>query len=306
MISDKKYPKISIVTQCFNREQQIAETIESVLSQNYPNLEYIVIDDNSTDRSWEIIQRYKDKLSYLERLDGSRSTPVPAINHGFTKATGDIFAVLCSKNILMPKSLFTIGEVFSTFPQIEWVSGIGLIIDGDGKVVSVIPVRKDFYDHLIRSRANIQTESTFWRRSLWERAGGRFDETRTAWDVDLSTEFFLREGVLYHLNTIVGAYRKSHKAFSTVRREGIINDMKELRNEMFERIPGKKKIYAYLYRALRYLKPILRNIPDASFSHLPFLKEYCHESIKFDRIGDDDRGELRLYKRNPFRTIFPW
>lgn len=301
-----KYPKISIVTQCFNREDVIAETIESVLSQNYSNLEYIVIDDGSTDKSWEIIQRYKDKLSYMERLDGNRTTPVPAINHGFTKATGDIFAILCSKNILMPKSLFTIGEVFSTFPHVEWVSGIGLIIDGDGKVISVIPVRKGFYDHLTRSRANIQTESTFWKKSLWERAGGKIDEARTAWDVALSTEFFLHKGILYHLNTIVGAYRKSRTAFSTIRRDGILRDMEELRNEMFKRIPTQKKPYARLYQMLRYLKPILRNIPDASFSRLPFLKEYCHESVKFDRIGDDNRGELRLYKRNPFRTIFPW
>src|SRR3989344_3292956 len=105
------WPKISIVTQCFNREKFIAQTIESILGQNYPNLEYIVIDDNSTDRSWEIIQRYKSKLAVCERLEGLRDNPAYATNYGFSKAAED--GKTYSRNPLFGAVLFGEGLAHS-------------------------------------------------------------------------------------------------------------------------------------------------------------------------------------------------
>lgn len=301
----KKYPKISIVTQCFNREQYVAETIESVLSQNYPNLEYIVIDDGSTDRSWEIIQQYKNKLAYAERLSSNRDTPVPAINYGFSKATGDVFGWLSSKNILMPKSLFTLAQVFTDLPEVEWVTGIGAIIDGEGKIINVIPVRKDFYEHMVGTQSNIQQESTFWRRSLWEKTGGKLNEELVAFDIDLwSTKFFLN-AKLYHLNTLIGAYRKSPISFSTLRRATFIMHIENARKELRHRASKKELLFAELFRIIRYLKPVLRNIPDNAYARIPVLKNFCHQAIKFHKM-ENGQGMLKTYMRNPFRTIFPW
>lgn len=303
--SSEKYPKISIVTQCYNREDVVAETIESVLSQNYPNLEYIVIDDGSTDNSWEIIQKYRDKLAYVERLEGGRDTPVPAINYGFTKATGEILGWISSKNILMPKSLFTIAQVFSDLPDVEWVTGIGTILDSEGKIISVIPVRKDLYEHLVGTQSNIQAESTYWRRSLWEKAGSKFNESAVSFDVNLwCTKFFLT-AKLYHLNTLIGAYCKSPTAFSTRNRTTSLNHINNTRLELRHRASKKELVYAEIFRIIRYLKPILRNIPDSLYAHIPVLNEFCHNAIKFSGTKDG-RGVLTVYKRNPFRTIFPW
>lgn len=300
-----KYPKISIVTQCYNREENIAETIESVLSQNYPNLEYIVIDDGSTDRSWEIIQRYKDKLAYIEHLDSNTDTPVPAINYGFSKTTGEIMTWLNSKNILLHKSLFTIAQVFTELPEVEWVTGIGTIIDGDGKIISVIPVRKDFYEHMIGTQSNMQQESTFWRRTLWNRTGGKLNEETVAFDIDLwCTKFFLTTP-LYHLNTLVGAYRKSPEAFSSIRRATFLEHIEDARKKLRSRASIRQYILAELFRIIRYLKPILRNIPDNVYAHIPVLNNFSHQSIKFSKM-ENGRGVLQVYSRNPFRTIFPW
>lgn len=299
------YPKISIVTQCYNREENIAETIESVLSQNYPNLEYIVIDDGSTDQSWEIIQHYKDKLAYIEHLDTKRDTPVPAINYGFSKATGEIMTWLNSKNILLHKSLFTVAQVFTEFPEVEWVTGIGTIIDGDGKITGVIPVRKDFYEHMIGTQSNIQQESTFWRRTLWEKTGGKLNEEAVAFDIDLwSSKFFLTTP-LYHLNTLIGAYRKSPVAFSSVKRTIFLQHIEEARKKLRSRADRKQLLLAELFRFIRYLKPLLRNIPDGIFAKIPILKNFSHRSIKFYKM-ENGRGVLQTYSRNPFRTIFPW
>lgn len=304
-MNDEHHPKISIVTQCYNREDTIAETIESVLSQNYPNLEYIVIDDGSTDKSWEVIKKYTDRLAYIEHLDTKCDTPVPAINYGFTKATGDIMTWLNAKNILLPKSLFTVAQVFTDLPEVEWVTGIGTIIDGDGKITAVIPVRKDFYEHMVGTQSNIQQESTFWSKSLWNRTGGKLNEATVAFDIDLwSTKFFLNTK-LYHLNTLIGAYRKSPVSFSTLKRTTFLQHINEARTELRHRASKKQIAYAEIFRVVRYLKPILRNIPDNIYAHIPFLNQFCHTAIKFSRM-ENSRGVLAIYKRNPFRTIFPW
>lgn len=303
---DLSYPKISIVTQCYNREDRIAETIESILSQNYPNLEYIVIDDGSTDKSFEIIQRYRGQLAYIEQLSGQRSGPVEAINHGFSKATGEILGWLNSKNILLPKSLFTIGRVFAAFPDIEWLTGIGLTLDGSGCITQVIPVRKDLYEHLIGTTSNIQQESTFWRRSLWERTGAQIPlDFPHAFDIGLWSTRFFAEAKLYHLNTVLGAYRKSPKAYSSVNREIFLQEIDGARQVLKSRVSPRTRAYAKLFRGLRYLKPLLRNIPDNIYARLPVLKEFCHDAVKFDKM-DQELATLTRYKRNPFRTIFPW
>jgi glycosyltransferase involved in cell wall biosynthesis len=301
---DKKYPRITIVLTCFNREKYIAESIESVISQGYPNLECIVIDDNSKDRSWEIIQRYKDRLAYIERLDGHRTTPVPAINHALSKSTGDIMTTLNDKNLLMPKSLFTVAEVFTEFPDIEWITGIGLIADPEGKITNVSPLRKGLHEHLIPVSWNIQHESTFWKRSLWERVGGKFNEASWSFDNDLWSRFFLTTK-LYYLNTILGAYRKIATAHGVTKKAEYYHHAAEARNMLRSKIGTKELVYAELYRVLRYLKPLLRNIPDNVYRYIPVLNHFCHDAITFHNVTGE-RPHLKLYKRNPFRTIFPW
>jgi glycosyltransferase involved in cell wall biosynthesis len=299
----EKYPKISIVVQCFNRENYIAETIESIINQSYPNLECVVIDDNSSDGSWEIIQKYKDRLFYCEKLNGHNTSPVKAINYGLSKSTGEIMATINDKNLLMPKSLFTIAEVFDTFKEVEWVSGIGLITDPQGKITNVLPIRKDLHEHLIHVPWNVQHESTFWKRSLWDRAGAKYNET-WAFDYELWCRFFL-EAKMYHLNTIVGAYRKIPKSHGILKKDEYYSEAAKARATLRLKISTKEIIYAEIYKYLRYLKPILKNIPDKVFIKIPFLNHYSHYSISFSNVIDV-KDRLKIYKRNPFRTIFPW
>jgi len=299
-----EYPKISVVIQCFNREKYIAETIESVINQGYPNLECIVIDDDSTDGSWEIIQKYKDRLAYSETWPGKRTSPIYAFNYGFSKATGEILATLNDKNIYLPKSLFTVAKVFAEMPKVEWLTGIGLLTDKDGLITSVIPVRKDFYEHLLGVPWAIQHESTFWRRSLWERTGSKLDEEYPwAFDAGLWRKFFF-EAKLYHLNTILGAYRKLPSAMSTARKTEFYGYYAKAREDMRRRATTKDLAYMELYRICRWFKPIMRNIPDRVWSRIPFLKHLSHRTLRFKDLNTGE--QLEVYERNPFRTIFPW
>lgn len=296
-----RYPKISIVTQCYNRERFIAGTIESILGQKYPNLEYIVIDDNSTDKSWEIIQRYKKDLAVCERLPGHRSDPAIATNYGFSKATGEVMTWINSKHIVLPGGLLTIGKVFADFPDVEWVSGIGTIINEEGMIVNIIPVRKDYYEHLRGAWENISQESTFWRRSLWERTGTQMEEHRAAPDTIIWSTKFFPAAKLYHLNSTISCYRKTRDSYSGNRREQFYREIAEARKKMKTLIPKKKLYYSYLFRTIYPLKLLLRNIPDRIYARIPLLKEFCHTAIRFK-----DAHTLQVYQRNPFRTIFPW
>jgi glycosyltransferase involved in cell wall biosynthesis len=299
------YPKISIVTQCFNRKDSIAETIESVLNQGYPNLEYIVIDDGSTDGSWEIIQRYKDRLTLCEQLPGTRDNPAEAVQYGLGKTTGEVMSWLFSKNILLPKSLFTIAQVFAELPEVEWLTAYSTMLDSEGKIVGVNPVRKDLYEHLIGGRDNIQQESTFWRRSLWESTGASLETEKIAIDVTLWSTRFFPAARLYHLTTVLGAWRKSASSFSGTRRERFYADIADARKRLWQKMPLATRIRAHLFRGIRFGKPLLRNIPDSVWTRLPFLRDYAHTAIRFTHLAEA-HPRLEVYKRNPFRTIYPW
>ncbi len=115
------YPKISIITPSFNQGQFIEETILSVFNQNYPNLEYIIIDGGSTDNTVDIIKKYNDKITYwVSEKDNGQSH---AINKGFKKATGDIVTWLNSDDMLYLNALLTVAKTFNENPSIDFIYG---------------------------------------------------------------------------------------------------------------------------------------------------------------------------------------
>ena len=210
------YPKISIVTPSFNQGQFIEETIRSVLEQGYPNLEYVVIDGSSTDNSTDIIRKYQKQLAYwVSEPDGGQ---YEAIIKGFSKTTGEIMAWLNSDDKYTPWAFSIVAEIFSKFPQVEWLTtSYELVWDQLGRAVNC-GRRGGFNRHAFfrgsylpnkgwYSLGWIQQESTFWRRSLWDRAGGHIDPTlKLAGDFDLWANFF-QYADLYAVSSPLGGFR---------------------------------------------------------------------------------------------------
>jgi glycosyltransferase involved in cell wall biosynthesis len=128
---DIQYPKISIVTPSFNQGKYIEETIRSILLQNYPNLEYIIIDGGSTDNTVEIIKKYNKWITYwVSEPDKGQSH---AINKGIEKCTGDIFNWLNSDDYYMPDTFSQVAIAFMSDPSLQVVSGFENHIGLDGK-----------------------------------------------------------------------------------------------------------------------------------------------------------------------------
>lgn len=292
------FPKISIVTVCYNHESFIAQTIESILSQGYPNLEYIVIDDGSTDSSWEIIQRYKNQLFHIERLEGNRPLPTQAINYGFSLSSGEILGWMNSKNILLPKSLFCLAEIFQQFQEIDWLTGLATTINRDGLIVRVSPTHKSIYDFLINRWSVIQQESTFWKRSLWEKSGPLNTEAGWAFDQSLWSSFF-QQASLYHTHTALGAYRAIPEAVSRQKRSEYLACVDSVIHQLHQDVTPQYIRESQIYKICYILRPLLRSIPSSIYNQIPILKKFSYTTIEYQSME-----QAWVLKRiNPFRQI---
>ena len=179
-------PTIAIVTPSYNQSHFIAQTIESVLEQDYPHFEYGVIDGGSTDGTSEILEKYRERVAYyVSEPDNGQSH---AIAKGFSHLRGDIMAYLNSDDLLLPGALRFVGELFAEHPEIDVIYGHRLVIDEAGREVGrwVLP-RHDA--QAIQNFDYVPQETLFWRKSLYEAVGGINQSFQFAMDWDLLLRF---------------------------------------------------------------------------------------------------------------------
>jgi len=202
-------PSLTIITPSYNQSSFIETTILSVLSQNYPGLEYIVIDGGSADGTIDIIKKYSNQLIWRSEADNGQAD---AINKGLRMAHGEIVAFLNSDDYYLPGALLRVGEVFSIHPESQWVTGDYLIVDKENRPIHFYIVQykrllRQFSSFALLSFANyIVQPSTFWRRSIMDEVGYFDLQLRITLDYDFWLRLMVKSSPHY-MNEKLSAFR---------------------------------------------------------------------------------------------------
>jgi glycosyltransferase involved in cell wall biosynthesis len=273
----KDLPKISIVTPSFNQAEFLEATIQSVVGQGYPNLEYIIIDGGSTDGSVEIIKKYERHLHFWcsEPDDGQYD----AINKGFAHSTGEIMAWLNSDDMYCPWALKTVASIMSELPQVEWLTTLNPCFwDWHGFCKGFEPIpgysKKAFLDGCYLPYVNkvafgwTQQESTFWRRSLWQKIGGSVGtEFKLAGDFDLWSRFY-KQADLYGTPSPLGGFRFQANQRSSQMKQYVMEAEKSLTQmrAALKWIPNSSRNMALQLRLNRI--PKVRKLTESMYSYL--------------------------------------
>ena len=166
----EKFPKITIITPVFNNVQFIENCIVSVLNQNYPNLEYIVIDGGSNDGTLEIIENYAERLAYF--ISEKDRGQTHALNKGFAKATGQVLAWLNADEEYLPGTLLEVGTYFMNNPDLDLYYGQRIIVDINKNEIGrkYFPKMNPKYYMLYGMRV-LPTDATFWSERVHKLSG---------------------------------------------------------------------------------------------------------------------------------------
>jgi glycosyltransferase involved in cell wall biosynthesis len=235
-------PMVSIVTPSYNQGNYITQTIESVLTQNYPNIEYIVQDGASTDQTVSIIEN-----RYREHLDSFESVPdrgqAHALNIGFRKSSGEIMSWLNSDDLLLPGAIAYMVNFFNQHPDVDALYGHRVIIDADNNEVGrwVLPLHSD---EILFWNDFVPQETLFWRRSLWDKVGACINENYAfAMDWELLIRFIESGARIIRAPRFLGAFRvhatqKSHKDVGS----SGMREMSRIRKKIHRREIGENEV----------------------------------------------------------------
>lgn len=236
-----EWPRISVVTPSFNQGRYIGETIESVIGQGYPNLEYIIVDGGSTDETVATVSRYREQIShFISEPDRGQSH---ALNKGFALATGDILCWLNSDDQFAPGALVSVALAFRVY-QPDLVAGICEVFE-DGERVhrhltscanGPLPLNDllDLDKGWNAGQFFYQPE-VFFSRDLWRRAGGQVrEDVHFSMDYELWCRFALNQARLRVLGTPLALFR-SHSDQKTTDISGFKRELISVRDEFCAR-----------------------------------------------------------------------
>jgi len=194
-MSESDLPLVSIVTPSFNQAPFLEETIRSVLEQDYPRIEYIVVDGGSADGSVDIIKRYADKLAWwVSEVDKGQTD---AINKGFGRTKGEILAWLNSDDTYEPGAISAAVQYLQKNPDIGMVYADCNFIDEKGQVIGKFNAAQTDCKRLRRGYVHIPQQTMFFRGKLWHAVGPLDPSFFFAMDYDLWTRIAARTEIIY-------------------------------------------------------------------------------------------------------------
>ncbi|HEY6802565.1 MAG TPA: glycosyltransferase family 2 protein [Pyrinomonadaceae bacterium] len=271
------WPKISVVTISYNQGKFLEDTIKSVVSQNYPNLEYIIIDGGSTDNSPEIIKRFSNQLSFW--CSEPDAGPAGGLNKGFRHVTGDILAFLNADDLFLPGTLKRAVELFRRHPTADVVFGDGYLTDSAGELRK--PTYSDDWNlwRLAYGTCVIVQPATFFTRAIFEKTKGFNEHYRAFWDASLWVDMALAGAKFHHEKEFLAVFRLHNLSITGSGRED--KEESRVEDELFERIVGRPrrasdKLLSWVLRVVKFL-----GHPRWSLNYKLFLRSIQ----RGDRLG---------------------
>jgi glycosyltransferase involved in cell wall biosynthesis len=222
------WPRISIITPSYNQGHFIEETIRSVLLQDYPNLEFIIIDGGSDDNTCEIIKRYESWITYwVSEADEGQTH---AINKGLKKSTGDIIAYLNSDDYYLPKTLFKVAEAFIKFPQTDLLHGKCRYVNDKGHKIGeqlgniqTVEEILDLWGVWWNGRQFVQPE-VFWSKRITDKVGAFNADLHYVMDFDYWCRIIMTNGVVTTICDELSCFRFTNQQKS--------NDSRKVADEL--------------------------------------------------------------------------
>ena len=259
------YPKISIITVSFNSEKTIEETIQSIISQNYSNLEYLIIDGGSKDKTLDIVEKYHDKISFvLSEPDKGISD---AFNKGIKHATGEIIGIINSDDLLLPNALNTLAENYES--QVGVYRG-DLIIWNDETNEKVLGVASTKYSLYSLKSRRVCHPSTFITKESYNQYGVYKVDFKYMMDEDILARLYLKGVLFKHIDKPLTMFRLGGTTSNPYKKK-----LKELERLYVEN--GCSKIYAklrvWMFAAYYMtLEVVQKKIPMSTLRKLKYKK----------------------------------
>jgi glycosyltransferase involved in cell wall biosynthesis len=268
-------PLISIVTPSYNQGRFIKQTLDSILQQDYPYIELIVMDGGSDDETVSVLQQYNDpRLTWRSEKDNGQSD---AINKGMRLVKGDVLAYLNSDDIYLPGTLRFVADYFTAHPESDGIYGHCVSLNAQGQEIQP-PLKVTPFDPVkafLKERWRCWQPGFFWRRSVIERIG-LFDESlHYAMDYDFWLRMITAGYQLHYVDRFLAGVRY-HDTSKTVRH--ILRFYEEY-----------QRIYAKVYATPR-LPDWIARLKPYSYAYLDFRQANTHW-----RLGE--RNEARPYLR---------
>ncbi len=253
-------PKISLITPSYNQGQYIEATIQSVLAQNYPQLEYLIIDGESSDGTLDILSRYSRILKWISEPDKGQAH---AINKGFKKSTGEIIAWLNSDDIYLPGALHRVADLFRQHPEISVVYGDYYLIDEQGKVLLQKKEIPFDYNILLYGLDYISQPTTFFRRQVFDQVGYLDEKLHYGLDWEYWLRIASYGGQFAHISHYLAATRLHVAAKTLVAPPEMFTEHQAIRNRYWNKrkfqsfrrqqlyAAGLNKVYRFKRQALK-------------------------------------------------------
>ncbi|MFQ6610918.1 MAG: glycosyltransferase family 2 protein, partial [Fidelibacterota bacterium] len=232
-------PKITLVTPSLNQAQFLEETIQSILSQNYPNLEYIIVDGGSTDGSVDIIRKYEKHLAWwVSEPDRGQSH---AINKGIEKASGEIFNWVNSDDLLASGALQAVSEEYMQYPEADVLCGFYTAVQNDETFPKT---RLGIYKELEKMMVfgHVSPCCMFWKLEKFRQIGRLDERLHYCMDLEFWHRYLLKNGLsgLHIFDREIAIFRFHKNSKSAVKSEGFRKDRFNLQYSLINSlvVPG--------------------------------------------------------------------